>query len=130
MKRLMLCLLLISSGCASRSESMVYTPDTIPKWILDEWSNAQQELLRLPNLKSDPRAYHAQDWKWVQLDQEFVHAGGSQWLRGVTIFPTREIIVCCGYRETVRHEAFHAILRLMEDPRYPIHYPELKEMLE
>lgn len=130
MRALMICLLIAASGCASRSESMVYAPDEIPRWILEEWSNAQQELLRLPDIPDDPRRYHAQSWHWVQLDREFVHAGGSEWLRGATIFPSKEIIVCCGYRETVRHEAFHAILRLMGDKRYAIHYPDLRKELE
>ena len=29
------------SGCAGRSECMVYTPDTLPPWIVKEWRTAR-----------------------------------------------------------------------------------------
>lgn len=118
----MLILLLLSLG-AGRAETNRYGSEP-PAWILQEWSAAQEELLTLPDLKADPRRFPASDWSWVQFESEFRMAG--QRLKGGTNVVTGEIFICCGDRETVRHEAFHAILWKMGDPRYAIHYPELR----
>ncbi len=126
------------SGCAGRSESMVYTPQTLPPWIVEEWENAQDELLELPGIElyGDPRSISPHRFHWVQLETPFYHnvkrGQKRELLNGVYDHTSgkREIIVCCGYKKTVRHEAAHAILHQLGDPRYKVHYPELKEMFE
>ena len=127
----MLIVLFALSGCASRSESMVYTPETLPPWIVAEWRNAQDELLSLPDITGDPRRVSPYHFKWVQLETPFFHNRDAEILYGVYDHTggKREIIVCCGRKDTVRHEAVHAILHTLGDPRYQIHYPEIKEML-
>lgn len=125
-------------GCAGRSESMVYTPDTLPPWIVKEWRNAQDELLMLPDIPGDPRRISPYQFEWVQLEQPFYYTvkQNGQYSRerlfGVYDHDTerKQIIVCCGRKKTVRHEAVHAILHVLGDPRYQIHYPEFKEMLK
>lgn len=124
-------LALVLSGCAGRSETMRYTSTTIPPWILKEWSTAQDELLEFDNLEQDPRRFGPYEWNWIQLKEPFSitvsDARERMVLRGFTMWEAKQIIICCGDRETVRHEAFHAILWRMGDPRYALHYPDLKE---
>ena len=132
MRALMICVLLVTSSCASRIETMRYTSDTIPKWILEEWDVAQYELLQLPSISADPRRFSPYEWEWIQMEQEFWVTdddGERKRVLGWTQPSAKQIIICCGDRTVVRHEAFHAILWRMHDPRYKMHYPELKEML-
>lgn len=122
-----LAIAVLACGCAGRSETMRYEPSTIPAWVLDEWAAAQEEMLSLDDLRQDPRRYGPERWYWVQLETEFWSVDELYRpikLRGATNIHAGQIIVCCGDREVVRHEAFHAILFLMGDPRYELHYPE------
>ena len=128
--RAALLLLLVLSGCAGRVETARYAPGELPSWILEEWRNAQEELLELPELTQDPRRFSPYSWEWVQLDRQFWFTGedGARILvKGLTQPRAGQIIICCGDRETVRHEAFHAILARMRDPRHREHYPELRQ---
>jgi hypothetical protein len=109
---------------------MRYTSTTIPPWVLEEWSNAQDELLELPNLLQDPRRFGPYEWDWMQMDKPFYftdETGRRERVYGLTQWKTKQIIICCGNRESVRHEAFHAILMKMDDQRFMIHYPELRK---
>ncbi|MGH7164046.1 MAG: hypothetical protein ACREIS_00805 [Nitrospiraceae bacterium] len=116
-------------GCAGRAETARYEPDRLPSWILAEWARAQEEMLQLPDLREDPRRFGADEWNWVQLETEFWAIDErfrAMKLRGATEVLDGRIIICCGDPEVVRHEAFHAILWRMGDPRFEIHYPELR----
>lgn len=105
-------------------------PGRLPDWIEEEWRRAQDELLELPDLTDDPRRFDPDEWSWVQMEEAFSYADADTGKReragGLTLFASRQILICCGDRETVRHEAFHAILWRMGDPRFLIHYPELR----
>lgn len=123
-------LVLLFSGCVGRTETARYTSTTIPPWILKEWSNAQDELLELPDLTQDPRRFGPYEWDWIQLDSPFYftdETGKRELLRGLTQWKTHQIIICCGDRSVVRHEAFHAILMQMDDTRFMQHYPDLRK---
>lgn len=123
-------------GCAGRVETMRYTDQTLPDWILEEWKNAQDELQKL-----DPpveKAYLVSPYKfeWIQLETPFWHTiddkGTREILFGVyqnnVTRGRKQIIVCCGRRSTVRHEAFHAIMDVLSDDRFEIHYPDFEEL--
>lgn len=129
MKNILL-LALLTASCAGRIETMRYTSATIPSWVLEEWSNAQEELLELGNLPEDPRRFGPYEWNWVQMEKPFTYTdmdtGERSRAGGLTLFVSKQILICCGNREIVRHEAFHAILWKMNDPRYELHYPELR----
>lgn len=128
MRKLLLIAILFTAGCAVRSETMRYTRDTLPQWILDEWGKAQDEISRLePPVPSDPHRVSPYAYEWIQLDRQFHR--GDRMLKGYTNFDTNTIIICCGSRETVRHEAWHAILEAVGDYRFPQHYPNLKRFV-
>lgn len=121
--------LLFLTSCAGRVETMMYTQETLPAWILAEWENAQDEILALePPVSHDPRSISAYSYSWVQLEKPFLYTTNTErkMLNGLYNPDTNEIIVCCGYKETVRHEAFHAILHAINDPRWRTCYPYLK----
>lgn len=131
LKALILIIIFLTS-CAGRVETMRYTKDTLPSWILDEWRNAQDEILALePPVSRDPRSISPYRYDWIQLEKPFMYTtdDGRRRLNGLYDGATNEIIICCGYRETVRHEAFHAILDAIGDPRWTMHYPELKPFI-
>lgn len=138
MKKLLLLLLLASAGCSSKAPvwriTVGYEMNQLPQWVIDEWHNAQDELLRLPNIPQDPRRFSPDEWEWVHLQGPFwvdwTEDGDRIKVRGTTRFDAKEILICCGDRETVRHEAFHAILWKMGDSRYERHYPELRKELK
>lgn len=126
MKNIILFLLFAATVSA---ETARYDRGTeLPSWILEEWTNAQDELLELEDLSEDPRRYGPEIWNWIEMDSEFVLVTltGTVKYKGLTNPNNMTIIVCCSDRETVRHEAFHAILWAMKDPRYEMHYPELR----
>jgi len=122
-------------GCAHRVETIRYTNQTLPDWVLEEWTNAQDELQKLdPPVTS---AYHVSPYKfeWIQLEKPFFHTlddGTRQLLFGVyqhdVMWGKKQIIICCGRQSTVRHEAFHAIMHTVGDDRYKTHYPDFKEL--
>lgn len=129
-RSLAIVLLLATVGCAGRRETMRYAPGRMPPWILEKWRRAQEELLELPDLRDDPRRFGPDEWSWVQMEKAFSYTdadtGKRERVGGLTLFESRQILVCCGDRETVRHEAFHAMLWRMGDPRYALHYSELR----
>jgi len=123
-------------GCAHRVETMRYTNQTLPDWIIEEWANAQDELQKLD--PPVPNAYFVSPYKfeWIQLEQPFFHTlddGTRQLLFGVyqhesTWGNKKQIIICCGQKTTVRHEAFHAIMHTVGDDRFETHYPDFEEL--
>ena len=147
MKKVFLFLIVIfifvaNASANSRRETAIYDSNNLPEWIIKEWGKAQKELLELDNLKQDPRRFGPEQWKWVQLEKPFVDNFSradknfrlqSRTLLGITLIDRDppEIIICCGNKETVRHEAVHAILWMMGDlERYDMHYPEFKEYIK
>lgn len=115
-------------GCAGHGYAPKETmrlSGRLPLWVLYEWSAAQYELDQLdPRVPGDPYKVTPYDFDWIYFDGPFWiqnHDGSRQEVSGATFFLSNEIMICCGRKETVRHEAWHAILSKLGDPRYPLH---------
>lgn len=122
-------------GCAGRVETMRYTNQTLPDWILKEWANAQDELQKLDPPVTNAYLVSPYKFEWIQLESPFFHTlddGTRELLFGVYQHDVRwgkkQIIICCGQKSTVRHEAFHAIMDVVGDDRFETHYPDFEEL--
>ncbi len=125
----------VTIGCAGRIETMRYSNQTLPDWVLEEWANAQDELQKLDPPVTSAYLVSPYKFEWIQLEKPFFHTlddGTRQMLFGVyqhdVTWGKKQIIICCGRKSTVRHEAFHAIMRTVGDDRYETHYPDFEEL--
>lgn len=126
----------VTINCAGRAETMRYTDQSLPSWILEEWKTAQDELQKLDPPVSQAYLVSPYKFEWVQLEGPFWHTvddrGTREILFGVYQHemrgPVKQIIICCGRRSTVRHEAFHAIMHTVGDDRFMTHYPDFEEL--
>ena len=129
--------IMLTIGCSMHNETMRYTKQTLPQWILDEWKNAQDELQKIdPPI---PAAYSVSPYRfiWIQLDRPFWNmvdnVGTRQQVYGLyqrDVWGKKRIIICCGKRVTVRHEAFHAIMDTVGDARKFMHYSTFKSEIK
>ena len=114
---------MLGKGLRAARDRAPRTP--LPLWVLYEWSAAQYELDNLrPSPSGDVYSVSPYDFEWVYFDRPFwifYPNGSREEVYGATILRKRQIMICCGRSETVRHEAWHAILGALGDDRSTRH---------